>query len=315
MINDSHIEKIIDQYFKQNNILVNHHIESYNELIDNIIPKILSQYFPLNISVNSEKISSIVIEIVNINVNKPYYTENNGCSKIMSPHVARKRNYTYSLSINLDFNITYNIKENESIITMPSKLLTDILLCKIPIIVKSKYCVYKDNILSECKYDTGGYTIINGNEKVIITQEKVVPNIIQIYQTNKISSKYKFTCDVKSCNPNTFGLTRSMSIKITNKVSIYDNNILVHFPHLRSDIPIVILFRLLGCLTDKEIIYNIIDNNNSETDKTIIKILQKSIRDCSEYKTENDALEYTIHHINHNNNNFSSELDMIIVKV
>ena len=308
MMNDSHIEKIIDQYFKQNNILVNHHIESYNELIDNIIPKILSQYFPLNISVNSEQISSIVIEIVKINVNKPYYTENNGCSKIMSPHIARKRNYTYSLSINLDVNITYNIKENESIITMPSKLLTDILLCKIPIIVKSKYCVYKDDIFSECKYDTGGYTIINGNEKVIITQEKVVPNIIQIYQNNKISSKYKFTCEVKSCNPNTFGLTRSLSIKITNKVSIYDNNLLVQFPHLRSDIPIAILFRLLGCLTDKEIIYNIIDNNNSETDKTIIKILQKSIRDYSEYKTENDALEYTLHHINHNNNNFSNEV-------
>ena len=206
MINDSQVETIIDQYFKQNNILVNHHIESYNELIDNIIPKILSQYFPLNINVNNEKINSIQIEIANINVNKPYYTENNGCSKIMSPHVPRKTNYTYSISLNLDINITYHIKENDSIIMLPPKLLKDILLCKIPIVVKSKYCVYKDDLLSECKYDTGGYTIINGNEKVVITQEKVVPNIIQIYQNNKISSKYKFTCKVKSCNPNTFVL-------------------------------------------------------------------------------------------------------------
>ena len=118
MIDDSYTEKIIDQYFKRSNILVNHHIESYNELIDNIVPKILSQYFPLNINVNNEKINNIEIEIVNINVNKPYYTENNGCSKIMSPHIARKRNYTYSISLNLDINITYCIKENDSIIML-----------------------------------------------------------------------------------------------------------------------------------------------------------------------------------------------------
>ena len=290
MIDDSQTEKIINQYFKRENILLNHHIESYNELIDNIIPKILSQYFPLVININNDKINSIQIEIVNIHVNKPYYTENNGCSKIMTPHVARKRNYTYSISLNLDINITYNVKENDTIIMLPSKLLTDVLLCKIPIIVKSKYCVYKDDLFSECKYDTGGYTIINGNEKVIITQEKVVPNIIQIYQNNKISSKYKFTCEVKSCNPNTFGITRSLSIKITNKEIIYDNLLFAQFPHLKSDIPIVILFRVLGCLSDKEIIYNIIDNNNSEIDKVMIKMLQKSFRDYSEYKTENDAL-------------------------
>ena len=110
MIDDSQTEKIINQYFKRENILLNHHIESYNELIDNIIPKILSQYFPLIININNDKINSIQIEIVNIHVNKPYYTENNGCSKIMTPHVARKRNYTYSISLNLDINITYNVK-------------------------------------------------------------------------------------------------------------------------------------------------------------------------------------------------------------
>ena len=43
---------------------------------------------------------------------------------------------------------------------------------KIPIMVGSKYCV--NNKLPddmECKYDGGGYMIVNGNEKVIITQE------------------------------------------------------------------------------------------------------------------------------------------------
>ena len=308
MIDESHIEDIIGQYFKQKDILVNHHIESYNDLIDNILPKILSQSFPLTINLTNDKIKDITLNIVNININKPYYTENNGCSKPMTPNIARIRNYTYSLSVYIDICVTYKLNDNDILVTLPNKILKDILLCKIPIVVKSKYCVYKDNLDSECKYDVGGYTIINGNEKVVITQEKVIPNIIQLYSNNKGSSKYKYHCEVKSCNPKTFGLTRTLSIRITNKISIYDNNITAQFPHLKSDIPIVVLFRCLGCLTDKEIIYNIIDNNNSEIDSIMIKILKKSITDFSYINTENSAIEYMMKYINNTNSNFSHEI-------
>ena len=43
---------------------------------------------------------------------------------------------------------------------------------KFPIIVKSKYCITNKILDNECKCDVGGYAIINGNEKVIIAQEK-----------------------------------------------------------------------------------------------------------------------------------------------
>jgi DNA-directed RNA polymerase II subunit RPB2 len=308
MIDDTQIEYIICQYFKQKDILANHHTESYNDLIDNILPKILSQSFPLKVNLNNNKIKSITLDLVNININKPYYTENNGCSKIMTPSIARLRNYTYSLAVNIDLSITYNIIEPNSYVTIPSKIIKDILLCKIPIIVKSKYCVYKEDINYECKYDIGGYTIINGNEKVVITQEKVIPNIIQIYSNNKISSKYKYLCEVKSSNPKTFGLTRTLSIRITNKQSIYNNDIKALFPHLKSDIPIAILMRSLGCLTDKEIIYNIIDNNNSKIDGLIIKIVQKSISDFRHINTEVKAIEYIMKYINNTNNYYSNDV-------
>ena len=85
MIDDSQIEDIIGHYFKQQDILVNHHTESYNDLIDNILPKILSQSFPLSVNLNNDKIQNITLNIDKININKPYYTENNGCSKVMTP--------------------------------------------------------------------------------------------------------------------------------------------------------------------------------------------------------------------------------------
>ena len=309
MLDQKCIQLIIDKYFDQNNILVNHHIESYNHLIDNIIPKILSQIFPLKLSFNDKEqsIQSIKLSIINININKPYYTENNGCSKIMTPNIARLRNFTYSLSLLLDFNIQISIYEGNDIIILPSKYINNVLLGKIPIIVKSKHCVYNNDIFSECKYDVGGYTIINGNEKVLITQEKVRPNIIQIYKNSKNNSKYSYISEVKSCPENIYGLTKSVSIKITKKSNM-ENKLYISFPHMKKDIPLFILFKALGCLTDKDIIYYIIDNNNSEIDPIMIKIIKNSLIEASEYKTEYDAISYLTKYINHTNTSFTNEI-------
>ena len=37
------------------------------------------------------------------------------------------------------------------------------------------------NYYGECSLDYGGYFLINGNEKVLISQEKIAPNIIQVH--------------------------------------------------------------------------------------------------------------------------------------
>ena len=58
----------------------------------------------------------------------------------------------------------------------------------------------------ECKYDLGGYFIINGNEKVIISQEKVANNLIQVFKNSKNTTKYSHVCEVRSLNENVFGI-------------------------------------------------------------------------------------------------------------
>ena len=51
----------------------------------------------------------------------------------------------------------------------------------------------------------------------------------------------------------------------------------IKFPRIKKDLPISVVFRALGCLTDKEILYYIIDNDGSEIDNIIIKILHGSL--------------------------------------
>ena len=110
------------------------------------------------------------------------------------------RNYTYSATVLIDISVEISIYEGHIIVQKPEKIIPKITLGNFPILVKSKYCVSHSDPLSECKYDVGGYAIINGNEKVIITQEKIVPNMIQVYKNGKNSSKYSFISEVRSCN-------------------------------------------------------------------------------------------------------------------
>ena len=66
MIDDQYIQLIIDKYFKRDNIFVSHQIDSYNDLIDNILPKILSQSFPISMDFKNDIISNISLSITNI---------------------------------------------------------------------------------------------------------------------------------------------------------------------------------------------------------------------------------------------------------
>ena len=303
MIDKNHINHIIHEYFSRENILINHQIESFNDLIDNILPDIISKIFPIKINIKKSDIDSIELSIKNLRLERPNYTEKNGCSKVMTPMIARLKNYTYSLQVIVDIVIENKINKNSNLYE-----LKNIILCKIPIVVKSKYCVYKEDIFSECKYDMGGYLIVNGNEKVLITQEKVVPNIIHLYPSPNNNTKYKYISEVKSLSHESFGVVKTCSIKITNKPLIYNNKLYIKFPRIKKDLPISVIFRALGCLTDKEILYYIIDNNDTEIDNVIIKILHNSLLENENIHTEIESIKYISNHINLSNNNFSDDI-------
>ena len=286
------IETIIKKYFDRENIFVIHQIGSYDNFIDKIVPSILSKKFPIICSFNDKErnIKRIEISIVQMNTEKPYYTENNGCSKPMTPSIARLRNYTYSLSVILTLKVkVYNYGDNDEDNLVSVKDIKDVILGKIPIVVKSKYCT-KDVNMKECKYDVGGYFIINGNEKVLIAQEKIIANKIQIFKNMKNSSKYGLIAEMRSLKGDSFGISKCVSIKFTYKKQKYENKLYILIPHIKQDIPLFLVFKALGCISDKEIIYTVIDNDNMEIDIEMIKLIKSSLEEVSDIHTERDAI-------------------------
>ena len=173
---------------------------------------------------------------------------------------------------------------------------------KIPIVVKSKYCILNTVCNNECKYDPGGYVIINGNEKAIITQEKLVPNIILVY--NHKNTKYSLVAEVRSILNSLFTIPKTLSVKITSKPIKYENHIRVLIPHLKTEIPLFIVFRALGCGSDKEICNYIIDNNNTDIDNELLKLLKMSIEEAQHIHTQIDAIHYLSNFINTSNRYF-----------
>lgn len=166
---------------EQSNILTKHHIESYNDFIEKKIPELVNSklYNPLIINTEDHLNEPIVIEL-HMKINEDNFKINSD----MYPIDYRINNLTYQGEYKIDFIVKY-IKNNTPVKEIKLK---DMTLATIPICILSKYCnlskVPRDKYINynECSYELGGYYIINGNEKTIVSQDRLVTNKLYIHK-------------------------------------------------------------------------------------------------------------------------------------
>ncbi len=188
----------IDSYFKSSStVLVRHQLDSYNDFIAHRLNDIITSYNPIDINhaymPEQEKFQYIMsVELVNPVLAKPMIYEKDGSSTLMTPMDARQRSLSYSAAISVDVNVTVRTwsEENADYIT-ENKQLRNVSLGKLPIMVRSDYCMLKNPQHSystgECCWDPGAYFIINGCEKVIIAQDRIAENKTYVFAVNKVS--------------------------------------------------------------------------------------------------------------------------------
>jgi DNA-directed RNA polymerase II subunit RPB2 len=307
---------VISSYFKGKHLkqLVRHQIESYNDFIKKQIPKTINMFNPLSIvsphdyvkEFNTHKLK-ISISFTNFNLFRPQIHENNGAIKLMFPQEARERNFTYSSNMTVDMNIRYIVKtgddmKSEEIIC---KTLPNLHIGKLPIMLKSSICVleqYKHlnhNVSGECKMDPGGYFIINGSEKTCLGQERAAENLVQCFDIKKNNSKWSWLAEIKSVPDYKCISPKHIAMYITTKSNEYGNSIYIQIPRLKQPVPLFIVFRALGIISDKEITSYIILNNKSNNKilNIIRESLKSSIVDASTYSTQDSCIEYIVNRI------------------
>jgi DNA-directed RNA polymerase II subunit RPB2 len=174
-------------------------------------------------------------------------------------------------------------------------------ICYLPIMVQSKKCILNGIprdarfALGECKNDFGGYFIIDGKEKTVVCQEKFGDNMLYVRKMDN-DDHYLFSADIRSVSENVSKPIRTLSVRLVAPTKKYTNhNIVVHIPNVKKPVPLFILFRALGILSDREIISMCILKDPSDSNDEMRNITDwflPSIHDASNIYTQQDALNY-----------------------
>ena len=203
--------------------------------------------------------------------------------------------------LNLTPNQTAQLRElTEKSMIEPNKqkrsiTLDKIYLGKFPIMVQSSYCVLRGlspevrHTMGECKNDIGGYFIIDGKEKTVITQEKFADNMLYVHKVD--DDVHLCSAEIRSVSENVSKPIRTLSVKIVAPTPSYTfNNIVVNVPNVRKPVPLFIMFRALGILSDKQIITMCL--LDLEKYDNMIDLFVPSVHDAGGIMTQRDALNY-----------------------
>jgi DNA-directed RNA polymerase II subunit RPB2 len=320
---DSDIEKdpyietpwtIIESYFKGHHLerLVRHQLESYNNFVSYQIIKTIEMFNPVHVASEQDfdpksgKHSlEIFITFENFNIYRPQIHENNGATKLMFPQEARLRNFTYASAMTVDINVKFVVRNGENLENVQTfyKVLPKIHMGKLPIMLKSSICVltqYKHvehNQTGECKFDAGGYFIINGSEKTVLGQERAAENKVYCFNVSKNNTKYTWMAEVKSVPDHKCISPKQINMMVSSKNNGFGTPLSVQIPRVKQVIPLFILFRALGVLADKEICEKILLDLRNENHIQMLDGLQASIIEANTLLTQVECIKYITTHV------------------
>ena len=313
---DKYIEQpwdIINSYFDGKHLdrLVRHQIESFNDFVTYQIPKTIAMFNPIHIrseksyDESAKKYSlEMFVTFENFSISRPQIHENTGAIKLMFPHEARLRNFTYASNMTVDLNIKYIIRSGTSLESEEVfyKTMPKIHIGKLPIMLKSCVCVLQQYahvptaVTGECKLDAGGYFIINGSEKTVLGQERAAENRIQCFNTEKNTNKWAWTAEIKSVPDFKCISPKQITMYIASKNNGFGNAIYLQIPRIKQPIPLFIVFRAIGINTDKAICELIVLNIENKLEQTetlkLLVSLRASIVESNDYLTQESAIQY-----------------------
>ena len=292
-VSQEDIDKMIDLYYKQPRILYEHLFASYNQLVEEIIPYCLIQepnYFYQNVIKDTIYLHGF--KCSNIRIKPPTFDNDN---EIKFPSDARKNHLNYFATIVADIVQVLekvDIATGEKVVKEIGEVEKESSIANIPVMIKSKYCStqIKKDLHGECKYDPGGYFIVNGQEKVVMSIEKMVDNKTLVF-TKKEPSFSNGLVYIAQINSRKNDWSDNLQI-ITIK-NRKDNDITLTTSSL-VDVPLFVLFRALGVESDQDIISKI---TYDLEDVKMINLLRSSMEYSTDdegnpIRTKEEAVEY-----------------------
>jgi DNA-directed RNA polymerase subunit B" len=228
--------EIVDALFKEYP-LVKQHTDSFNGFVNVKIHKVIEEF--KEIETGRE---GCVLKLHKVRLEKPVITEADGSKRTIYPMEARLRNRTYASPVFIEMSFFDEGSEKDR---------AEVHAGDLPIMLRSDYCHLKGMSREELikahedPDDPGGYFIINGSEKVLVSIEDLAPNRIII--TIKESGQKKVVVgnifSVKG------GFRAKVSIERTG-----DGLMHLNFPSSPKNISLFVILKALGFGKDEDIL-------------------------------------------------------------
>ena len=175
----------------------------------------------------------LVVSVVSNKLLPPMVVEPDSTSRPILPYECRIRNITYSgpLYVKLNIEVEWAGKKRSSTIN-------DVYLGRLPIMIYSSLCHVRDPTkrqqYKECEHDPGGYFIISGREKCLVTQTGGLVNRTMRYKTKKSCA---ITC------------TSEKNHRMFTTTVKWDSNkkpVGITFPRLQEEVPVMTVLMAMG---------------------------------------------------------------------
>ena len=238
-----------------------------------------------------------VIRFGQVYFSVPMFNEASGEATHLFPREARLRNLTYSTPLFVDVTKTLVNAADGSILQEEKH---EKLFCgEIPIMLRSKICRLFEHSrqelveLGECPYDQGGYFVVNGTEKVLIAQERMANNAVYVFKKRQ-PSPLAVTAEIRSVVEQGSRIPSQLMLKMLSRgggggKGAGGQTIRATLPYVKKDIPILIVFRAMGFVADRDILEHIVYDFG---DEDMLEALRPSIEEAFPVQDQAVALDY-----------------------
>lgn len=259
--------EVLQSYIETNpKFLTKHHLDSFDKFVQYGIQKaILENEYPVRIMKKKDKTSDEFTHQVHLYFGGKRNTQNaqnaqNAQSTPLRfvyenpqqlPNICRLEGLNYDGMLKID--VDADIIVNDTLIAQETFSLD---LVKIPTMLHSKPCLLsqlsKENLVTagECPHEQGGYFIIGGLEKVIVSQELNKTNAIQTLYSRDEISPFAWKAYIKSNEAESAQIPQTTYLQFHEK----EKTLWILIPYVKQLVPVSIVFRALGIESDLDIL-------------------------------------------------------------
>lgn len=276
-----HILKLFFERFPD--AFVQHHIDSYDDFLLKRVPEFLRANNPIMHEVaNGTRKIQVWLGGKDGKAFR-YLAPVNDLGQPMFPNEARLKNKTYAVSLEFDIDVQFDlVNPATGHVRTLHKTIAKHEFRNIPLCLRSSLCnltlMPGDSVLTvgECKHELGGYFVVTGKEKVLLSQEQLAANVMYTARVSEDDSDYLSFAEVRSgsedgkipprphkvfvCKPKLedrrVGAAKPKDVESDDYVALKpaERGLVLQSLGLDEPIPLAILFRALGVETDADMV-------------------------------------------------------------